>query len=117
MRASRPLPRTLGAGSHRQPSIHVMSSVFVFNGARAAFPSAVFRDRESAINWISQYGLSGTLTEYPLGEGVYHWAIKAGHFRPKRTDQEAPSFIERFTSASQWHEHFVNGAVASASSE
>jgi hypothetical protein len=94
-----------------------MTSVFVFNGARAAFPSAVFPDRESATNWISVHGLSGTLTEYPLGEGVYHWAIKAGHFTPKRPDQEAPSFIERFTSASQWHEHFVNGATPGASSE
>ncbi|MEK8034904.1 hypothetical protein AACH06_29160 [Ideonella sp. DXS29W] len=87
-----------------------MTSVFVFNGDRSSFPSAVFGDRASAIAWISQHGLSGTLTEYPMGEGVYDWAVKNGHFKPKRADQESSQFIQGFTSALQWHAHFQNGA-------
>jgi hypothetical protein len=49
--------------------------VYVFNGSKASFPSGVFADRDSAIAWISENKLSGTLTEYPVGIGVYDWAI------------------------------------------
>ncbi len=84
-------------------------TVFVFNGANASFPCGVFADRESAISWISSNSLTGTLTEYPVGVGAYDWAVAAGHFTPKRADQQTPKFIERFTSGAQWHAHFESG--------
>jgi hypothetical protein len=83
--------------------------VYVFNGSKASFPSGVFVDRDSAIAWISENKLSGTLTEYPVGIGVYDWAIQGGYFTPQRADKETPHFIERFTSGRQWHRHFENG--------
>jgi hypothetical protein len=86
-----------------------MTSVFVFNAARSSFPSAVFADSASATAWIARHELSGTLTEYPVGECVYDWAVSNGHFKPKRPDQESGEFIQSFTSASQWHAHFENG--------
>lgn len=87
----------------------LVRSVFVFNGSRADFPAGVFSDRELAIAWIKRHGLSGTLTEYPVDVGIYDWATENGHFKPKRAEQETPLFMQGFTSAAQWHVHFVNG--------
>jgi hypothetical protein len=81
-------------------------TVWVFNGARSNFPSAVFNSRELAEEWISEHNLTGTLTRYPLDEGVYEWAVRRGYFTPKRNDQKTAEFIGRFSSASQEHYHY-----------
>lgn len=81
-------------------------SVWVFNGARANFPSGVFTSRENAEAWIRDHNLEGTLTLYPLDQSVYDHAIANGWFNPTTPHQKLPEFIQRFTSASQEHYHY-----------
>ncbi|GGL06811.1 DUF7710 domain-containing protein [Deinococcus radiotolerans] len=83
--------------------------VWVFHGQEARLASGVFSTREQAENWIRRYGLTGLLTSYPLGEGMYDWAVTNTPFRAKRADQTTPGFIGRFTSAYRPHEHFREG--------
>lgn len=85
-------------------------TVWVFNGARSNFPSAVFTARELAHHWISAHKLTGTLTRYPLDQNVYEWAIERGYFEPKRDDQQSAEFIGRFSAANQEHYHYENGS-------
>lgn len=89
-------------------------SVWVFNGARSPFPSAVFRTRAAAEAWIGAHRLSGTLTAYPLDIGAYEHAIAAGIFAPKRDEQRTASFIANFSSASFPHVHYVEGRADDA---
>jgi hypothetical protein len=89
-----------------------MDKVWIFNGPGTQFPSGVFASREKAEKWIQHYGLSGTLTAYPIDMSAYDWAIAAGHFVPKREDQRGPEFIQRFSSASQEHYHYERGERA-----
>ena len=56
------------------------STVWVFCGNKSTLPSGVFRDFASAESWIETHSLSGVLTEYPLGAGVYDWAIAESLF-------------------------------------
>lgn len=86
-----------------------MDTIWIFNGTKSQFPSGAFGNRETAEQWIQRYGLSGTLTAYPIDIGVYDWALAAGYFKPKRDDQRTPEFIQRFSSASQEHYHYENG--------
>ena len=83
--------------------------VWVFNGARNKFPSAVFADLSKAQDWIRRNKLTGTLTAYPIDQGIYEWAINKGYFRPRGEDQKTASFIGNFSSASQEHYHYENG--------
>lgn len=82
------------------------SMVWVFNGAGATFPSAVFSSLEAAEAWIKLHGLKGTLTAYPLDESAYDWAIRMGYFKPKSAAHRSPEFIQKFSSASQEHFHY-----------
>src|SRR5688500_155156 len=52
-----------------------LKRVWVFNGARNHFPSAVFTERRLAEAWIQKNQLEGTLTAYPLNISIYDWAI------------------------------------------
>ena len=91
--------------------------VWVFNGGRNPFPSAVFSSRERAEAWIKENKLSGTLTAYPVDVGVYDWAVSKGYFSPKRQDQKSPNFIAGFSSASQEHYHYQEGISPHKSEE
>lgn len=84
-------------------------TVWVFCGSRATFPSGVFPSKESADSWIRKNLLTGTLTEYPVGVGVYDWAVQGGLFNPKKPEHSLPQFIQSFSSASQKHFHYENG--------
>lgn len=86
--------------------------VWVFNGAKSAFPSGVFSTKERAEDWIRHNRLEGTLTAYPVDIGVYDWALNHGLFTPKRDDQKSPEFIQRFTTASQEHYHYTTDDYA-----
>jgi hypothetical protein len=81
--------------------------VWVFHGSGATFASAVFTSRSAAEEWIRANQLRGTLTKYPLDVPVYDWAVDAGFFTPKRDDHRTPTFVGRFTSASQEHYHYT----------
>ncbi len=88
-----------------------MTTVWVFNGVRDHFPSGVFSQRELAEAWIRKYKLTGTLTAYPIDQGVYDWAIEYGHFKQKREEHNTPSFIGNFNSPSQENYHYQDGAL------
>jgi hypothetical protein len=83
-----------------------LQGVWVFNGAKANFPSGVFTSRENAEAWIRDHNLEGTLTLYPLDQSTHDHAIANGWFNPKTPQQKLPEFIQRFTSASQEHYHY-----------
>jgi hypothetical protein len=84
-------------------------AVWVFQGERSRFPSAIFSRLELAEQWIQTQKVTGILTKYPIDISVYDWAIHEGVFAIKREDQMMPSFIQRFTSASQEHYHYQHG--------
>jgi hypothetical protein len=86
-----------------------MKHIWVFCGEQSTFPSGVFSSRDKAEDWISKHGLSGCLTQYPVDEGLYDWAVSQEYFTPKRDDQRTPRFIQRFTCTSTEHFHYENG--------
>lgn len=85
------------------------STVWVFMGANARFPAAVFSCPEKANDWIVRNGLTGCLTEYHMDLSAYDWAVNEGFFVPKRADHHEAKFKERFTSAAQSHFHYEDG--------
>lgn len=87
-------------------------TIWVFHGAGARFSSGVFGSLEQAQSWIERNRLSGLLTEYPLNIGAYEWAVDRGHFTPKKPEHSSPEFVGSFTSGSQPHFHYENGALA-----
>ena len=89
-----------------------MSEVWVFNGNRASFPSAVFSSRAKAESWISERKLTGTLTNYPLDVPVYDWVVDGEMWQPKEPHQCEPKFIAAFSSAHQEHYHYEDGRCA-----
>ncbi|GAA4748346.1 DUF7710 domain-containing protein [Flavisolibacter ginsenosidimutans] len=89
----------------------MIESVWVFNGANANFSSGIFLDKSVADNWIKKNNLTGILTLYPLNKGVYDWAIEQGFFSPHTDAHFSPIFIQKFTSASQEHYHYVDGLL------
>jgi len=90
-------------------SSDMLSVVWVFNGEGAQLPSGVFASRPDAEQWILNHSLTGLLTEYPIGTGVFDWAVRHSLFAPKRDDQRSPKFIARFTTAALQHVHFEKG--------
>ena len=86
-----------------------MQEVWVFVGAAAKFPSGVFAILADAERWISKHSLTGVLTAYPVGIGVFDQAVEQGTFSPKNDRQRSPDFIGRFSSASQDHYHYEDG--------
>jgi hypothetical protein len=81
-------------------------TVWIFQGDGARLPSAVFPTRSAAETWIKAHRLSGLLTEYPLGESVYDWAVRHGHFVPRTPEHSSAKFVAGFTSAHLPHAHF-----------
>lgn len=82
------------------------SRVWVFNGARASFPAAVFSTRALAEAWIAEHRLSGVLTAYPLDQSVYDWVREKGFFKKEISD---PALLAGFSSAHQEHYHYDDG--------
>jgi hypothetical protein len=89
------------------------NAVWVFVGVGAAFPSGVFSTCSRAAEWISKNTLSGTLTAYPVDEGVFDWAIRLGLVTgTARTRTGESEFIGKFSSAQQEHFHYEHGGLA-----
>ncbi|MEY2250741.1 DUF7710 domain-containing protein [Comamonas sediminis] len=85
------------------------ATVWIFVATKAAFPSGVFGSVADAENWIVKHGLTGLLTEYPIGTGVFDWAIASGKFKPKPAKKLDAAFIGQFTTASMAHHHYEDG--------
>jgi hypothetical protein len=89
-------------------------TVWVFNGNRNRFPSAIFATQAQAERWIDEQRATGTLTVYPVHVSTYDWAISAGVFTPRTAAHESPDFVSNFSSASQHHFYFENGQASQA---
>lgn len=85
---------------------------WAFHGATGRFASGIFGSRAAAQQFIERHTLSGTLTRYPFGVGVYDWAVQNGLFVAQPPAQTTAEFIQRFTTASQEHYHYENGSLA-----
>jgi len=79
--------------------------VWVFS-SRGLFPCGVFETREQAEQWILKNKVNGCLTRYPLGEGIYDFAIHQKYFTPKKEYQFGSKFISNFSCASLDHYHY-----------
>ncbi|MFT4926258.1 MAG: hypothetical protein ACI8WB_002356 [Phenylobacterium sp.] len=84
-------------------------SVWIFNGDKGRFCSAVFSNYEKAVDWIKQIGATGMLTCYPVDSSVYDWSIAKDYFRPSKELHNTAGFIANFSSASLEHTRFENG--------
>ncbi len=86
------------------------SSVWIFSGANARFPAGVFSALDPAEEWIAANGLTGTLTEYPLDEGAFDWALRTGRVTGRARERGGePEFVGGFSSATQAHHHYELG--------
>jgi hypothetical protein len=85
------------------------NEIWVFMGEGSKMAVGCFDSFDNALTTISKYKLSGLLTQYPMNELAYDWALRNQLFEPKKTEQKTATFIGRFTSASQPHFHFENG--------
>ena len=85
------------------------NGIWVFNGVRSNFPSALFYELNDAERWIQQNNLTGILTKYPVDISVYDWAINKRYFQPNNSNHLTPDFIGRFSSAYLEHYHYENG--------
>ena len=86
-----------------------IETVWVFTGARSQFPSGVFTTLELAELWIRRHSLTGTLTQYPVDQGAYDWAIEEGFFIASKPEHHSAEFIGRFSAANQEHYHYEDG--------
>jgi hypothetical protein len=87
--------------------------IWVFQNTLAGrFAGGLFTSVERAEEWIKKNRLSGVLTLYPVDVGVYEWAIDHGLFTPKKPHEHEAPFIGGFTTASQPHRHYEDGARA-----
>ena len=85
-----------------------MKTVWIFNGTKSRYPSAVFSSKELAEQWIELNKVEGILTEYPIDISVYDWTLQHDYFKNKNGKEITPEFIANFSSASQNHEHYEN---------
>ena len=87
--------------------------VWLFHGAGGRFAGGAFTDLADAEQWIRQHRLSGTLTRYPLNQGVFNWAVEnnRSNLKPETLAAKAnnPAFIGSFTTASMEHYHYEAG--------
>jgi hypothetical protein len=99
--ATDPVGKTSGA----QGSEH---HVWIFNGEANPFPSGVFADAASGLEWVARHGLSGILTEYQVGGGCYDLAVGRGRFRNTKPHHGTSEHVAGF-SPGLGHIHVLDG--------
>ena len=85
------------------------TNVWIFHGTGAPFASGVFANREDGMAWIARHRLTGILTEYPVGDGCYDLAVRAGHFRPSKPHHGTPEHVARFSPSHTEHVYVRDG--------
>lgn len=93
---------------------HLERHVWVFTSGRT---SGVFTSLRRAETWIGHHQLSGTLSAYPLDEGVYDWSVRNGYFKPSKPHHGTPEQVARFDSAFLPHVHYLNGQAQAGHEE
>lgn len=101
--------RTIKTDRNHTTNTVEAETIWAFVGEQGTLPSGVFSNVECAERWISLHGLSGLLTEYPVDEGAYDWAVRTGHFKPRADKTINCELISRFTCAQMNHFHYSNG--------
>jgi len=94
------------------PSTAESRNVWVFHGNGARFAAGVFETQDQGLAWAARHGVSGLLTEYPIGDGCYDIAVRDGHFRPSKPHHGSAAHVARFSPGWTWHDHIENGATA-----
>lgn len=88
----------------------MFSTVYLFHSLNnSRFCGAVFSEIAIAEKWILKHKLTGLLTEYPVDNGVYDWAIEKHLLTVKKDKESSPEFIGGFSTASQQHFHYEDG--------
>ena len=94
-------------------NVNTSESVWVFNGVGGRFPGGIFTSLQTAESWIVKHCLTGVLTNMPLNQGVFDWAVENNlhNLSAEKLEQKSnsPEFIGSFSSASQQHYHYENG--------
>ena len=87
--------------------------VWVFNNLKGKFPGGIFTTVENAERWVTRHKLTGVLTQYPVDEGAFDWAVKRNltNLRPELLPHKLldSDFVGSFSSASFVHYHYENG--------
>ena len=93
----------------------IEKAVWIFSSG-GVFPGGIFTTIEKAEKWIKANSLTGVLTQTPLDEGVFDWALRNNchNLRPETIAEKSrdPKFIGGFSTASQAHYHYENGGRA-----
>jgi hypothetical protein len=84
-------------------------TIWIFHGEGAPFASAVFQHTAEALSWANKHHLTGTLTEYPVGDGCYDIAVANGHFTPHKPHHGSPDHVARFSPSRTEHIHLRDG--------
>ena len=84
-------------------------TVWIVHGENARFASGVFDREEDGLARARKHGVSGILTEYPVGDGCYDLAIAGQHFRPSRPHHGTSEHVAAFSPGWTKHRHIVGG--------
>jgi hypothetical protein len=91
-----------------------LETVWVFNGERARFAAGIFRTEQEGLAWVKKHGVSGILTEYPVGGGCFDLAVEGGHFRPSKPHHGSTEFVAAFSPGWTRHVHVIDGSPDAA---
>lgn len=86
-----------------------MATVWIFHGEGAPFASGVFRSERDGLRWATKWGVTGILTEYPVGDGCYDIAVRDGHFRPTKPHHGTSDHVGKFSPGWTRHVHIDPG--------
>jgi hypothetical protein len=86
-----------------------MRTVWIFQGEGAPFAAGVFYSERDGLTWANERGVTGILTEYPVGDGCYDIAVRDGHFRPSKPHHGTPAHVARFSPGWTRHVHIDPG--------
>jgi hypothetical protein len=84
-------------------------TVWLVTRTAAPLPGGVFLTEQAARDYIARHSITGTLSEFPLGESTYDHAIRLGLFRPKNDKERSGWFIAEFSPRLP-HYHFTDGS-------
>lgn len=91
------------------------TTVWLFQGERGRFPSAVFSSRAKAEEWILKNNLTGVLTKYPVDAECLDWARRTPPANMGTEKREAgrvdSGLVASFTYAGQEHYHYEEGTA------
>lgn len=81
--------------------------VWVFNAGGWFAPCGIFDSLEEMEEYVRGHKLSGVGSQYPVGIGLYEYAVETGRFRPTKPHHGSASQVGRF--APPKHFHYEDG--------